>query len=175
MLCVSGESTTLNYPVVFEERRSLPWHYLESTIAVVLIMAVWNLPLVTMAMGPAVRSITIWRAMGFMLDMGTIRAGEGVTLPLVAAFFGLLCLGVGSMADTVFSSLGTVRRGKTIATSWGMVVFGFGMMALVNQLACILPGCVEGMGTLGVGPALWASIVGGFACGLTDLIRSRCA
>ena len=175
MLCISGESSTLSYPVVYEERRVIPWHYLESTIAVVLIMAVLNLPFVTMAAGPAMKDITIWHAISFLLDASAVGAVECAILPAALAFFGLLAVGIGSMADTAFSSLGCVQRGRIIFASWGMVVFGAGMMVLVEQLMCLLPGCVAGAGAIGVGPAVWASIVGGLACGLIDIIRSRCA
>ncbi len=185
MLCISGETNTLKGAMLYEPQQivtselsaeqqpTFPWHCIEFGIAVALILAVSILPVVTVGTVEFTKSVTIWSALGFLMDMIAIGSGSHVVLIITAALFALLGVGFGTMADTAVCCVDETKRGKRIGASWGMLAFGIGAMALGQLVGHQVSYSDFGFAVLHVGPAVWASITGGLACTAIDFIRSE--
>ena len=175
MLLASEQISNSEAVVALEPERSFPWPYVEAALAVILAVAVFTLPIATLTASGFQRSVTVWQAANFMMDMASINQGSFGIVVLTVLFAALLGLGVASVADTAFCSVEQVTRGKKICASWGMVAFGLGMMALCELSGHYVDGGTLGFESLQVGLSVWVSLVGGMVCGLIDVIRSRCA
>ncbi len=185
MLCISGETNTLKGAVLYEPQQiaatelaagqqlAFPWRGLEFGIAVALILVVSILPVATVGTVEFTKSVTIWSALGFLMDMISIGSGSHTALIITAALFTLLGVGFGTMADTAVSCVDETKRGKRIGASWGMVAFGIGVVALGQLAGQQVSYCGFDFTVLHVGPAVWASVIGGLACAVIDFIRSE--
>ncbi len=171
MLCESIDSSTLINCVACEPQRVFPWHYLEAATSATLLLLVSSLPIATLEVGSCTRSISMWRAISFLIDIASVGIDPFAVIVLAGLLVMLLALGIGSMADTVFSSITFANQGRRIAASWGMLGFGIGMMALSQLAGLQLVGGVLELESLRLGSAVWVSIAGGLACGVIDLVR----
>ena len=183
MLRVTGDNNTLSTAFIYDTphlealgsatqtRETSPWRTIESTVAVVLIASILALPMFTVQSDGFTRSVTIWGALNFLMDMVCAGIGSHGTIVLAAALFLLLAIGIGSMLDTLILCTDAHHTGRAVVSSWGMVVFGIGMVTLCQMAENQILDGMLGLGTLYLEPAVWFAVIGGAACGLIDIIR----